>query len=140
MALIYGTTHTDCTDLFIEVNPRHVRFYEVMLGFQGVGAERVNASVGAPSRLLRLKVDTIRRNIREMAGHLVQNARSLYPYFFPPEEERQVRRLLDMTASSPVDQLGELLEPAACERTDARIEERAGAAGYFSAAHMRPAA
>jgi hypothetical protein len=140
MAFIYGTTHTDCTDLFIEVNPRHVRFYEMMLGFQGVGTERVNASVGAPSRLLRLKVDTIRRNIREMAGQMAPNARSLYPYFFPQEEERQVRRLLDMTEPSSIDRLGELLEPAACERTDARIEERAGAGGYFNAEHMRPAA
>ncbi len=124
MAFIYGTAHTDCTDLFIEVNPRHVRFYEMMLGFQGVGAERTNASVGAPSRLMRLSVDTIRNNIREMAGSH-SNTRSLYPYFFPPEEERQVRRLL---------------EPAAGERPDTRLEERVGATGCFDAERMRTAA
>lgn len=140
MAFIYGTTHTDCTDLFIEVNPRHVRFYEMMLGFQGVGSERTNASVGAPSRLMRLRVDAIRQNIREMAGaQPLLNTRSLYPYFFPPEEERQVRRLLDAASPSAIDRLERLLEPAADERLDARIEERA-ATGYFSAEQMRSAA
>jgi hypothetical protein len=138
MAFIYGTTHTDCTDLFIEVNPRHVRFYEMMLGFQGVGSVRTNASVDAPSRLLRLGVDTIRDNIRQMAGaQPLSNTRSLYPCFFPPEEERHVRRLLD---PSPIDRLERLLESAAGKHLDARIEEHAGATGYFSAEHMRPAA
>src|SRR4051812_35579575 len=42
---IYGSMHYDCTDLFIEVNPRHARFYEVMLGFTRVGAARTNESV-----------------------------------------------------------------------------------------------
>jgi hypothetical protein len=141
MAFIYGTTHTDCTDLFIEVNPRHVRFYEMMLGFKGVGSERINTSVGAPSRLMRLSVDSIRQNIREMAGaQPLSNARSLYPYFFPPEEERQVRRSLDSASPSTTDRLERLLEPGAGERPEARIEERAGAAGYFTAGQMRSAA
>ncbi len=141
MAFIYGTTHTNCTDLFIEVNPRHVRFYEMMLGFQGVGQARTNASVGAPSRLMRLGVDTIRNNIRQMAGgQPLSNTHSLYPYFFPPEEERQVRRLLDLASPSSIDRLERLLESAACERLDAPIEEQAGATDYFNAVRMRPAA
>jgi hypothetical protein len=141
MAFIHGTTHTDCTDLFIEVNPRHVRFYEMMLGFQGVGSERTNASVDAPSRLMRLRVDTIRSNIRAMAGaQAVSGARSLYPYFFPPEEECEIRRLLDSATAFPTDRLERLLKPAAAARPDPRIEERAGTTGSFSGEQMRTAA
>ena len=104
LAYIYGTAHTACTDLFIEVNPRHVRFYETMLGFQGVGSETTNMSVGAPSRLMRITVDAIRQNIRQIAGAPTPAAtRSLYPYFFPLEEERHVRRLLEAAHSSAAD-------------------------------------
>ncbi len=141
MAFIYGTTHTDCTDLFIEVNPRHVRFYELMLGFQGVGPERTNASVGAPSRLMRLEVDTIRSNIRQMAGAERQsNNHSLYPYFFPLEEELQIRRLLDLAVSSPIERLERLLESTGGQRVEAEIEEHTGASGFFHRERMRPAA
>jgi len=141
MAFIYGTAHTDCTDLFIEVNPRHVRFYELMLGFQGVGSERTNASVGAPSRLMRLRVDAIRSNIRAMAGsEPLANARSLYPCFFPPDEERQIRRLMNLAGPGRVDGLDRLLDPAASERVDMQIEELADAAGYSNVEQMRPAA
>ena len=141
MAFIYGTTHTNCTDLFIEVNPRHVRFYEMMLGFQGVGEARTNASVGAPSRLMRLGVDTIRANIRQMAGgQPLSNSHSLYPYFFPLEEERQVRRLLEVASPASIDRLQRLLEAAAGERVESRVEEHAGAPGYLDRERMRPAA
>lgn len=140
MAFIYGTAHTDCTDLFIEVNPRHVRFYEMMLGFEGVGSLRTNASVGAPSRLMRLGVDAIRSNISKMAGPSpIANARSLYPYFFPPEEERQVRRLLAAARPSPADRSERLLETAG-GLLDACLEEGAAAPGYFKTEHMRSAA
>jgi hypothetical protein len=140
MAFIYGTAHTDCTDLFIEVNPRHVRFYELMLGFLGVGSVRTNASVDAPSRLMRLGVESIRKNIRELAGARVHsNARSLYPYFFPPEEERQVRRLLDLAFLSPTAR-SEQYRECAGERPDASIDEDACAVDYFNAAQMRSAA
>lgn len=121
LAYIYGTAHTDCTDLFIEVNPRHLRFYEMMLGFRGVGSPSTNLSVAAPSCLLRMGVDMIRRNIRAMAGSPPQDhPHSLYPYFFPPEEERQIRRSL---------------APAF------RIEDRATTTGACSTTeHFRPAA
>ena len=99
MAFIYGTSHTNCTDLFIEVNPRHLRFYQTMLGFRSIGPESTNVSVGAPSRLMRLSVNEIRLNIRARGLGPV-NARSLYPYFFPPAEERQVSELLEFAGSA----------------------------------------
>jgi len=81
---IYGSLHYACTDLFIEVNPRHVRFYEAMLGFTRVGPPRTNDSVNAPSQLMWLNVGDIRRRIDKHAG---TSNRSLYAHFFSAKEE-----------------------------------------------------
>lgn len=92
---IYGTQRYDCTDLFIEVHPRHVRFYEAMLGFQRVGAPRLNPAVtwwpaDVPVQLLWLKVSEIRRLIDAHAGDKTTDTRSLYPYFFSHREEQGI--------------------------------------------------
>lgn len=87
---IYGSMHYDCTDLFIEVNPRHRRFYEVMLGFTRVGDPRSNDSVGAPSQLMWLNVGNIRRMIDRHAGQPAANDRSLYTHFFSSKEEQGI--------------------------------------------------
>ena len=84
---IYGSMHYDCTDLFIEVNPRHTRFYEAMLGFTRVGPMRNNAEVNAPSQLMWLNVADIRRQIDRHAGTANATSRSLYPFFFSAKEE-----------------------------------------------------
>jgi len=84
---IYGSMHYDCTDLFIEVNPRHRRFYEIMLGFTCVGPPRTNASVNAPAQLMWLNVGAIRQNIDKYAGNESAAAHSLYAHFFSPKEE-----------------------------------------------------
>jgi hypothetical protein len=84
---IYGTHKYNCTDLFIEVNPRHRRFYETMLGFEQVGPVRTNEAVGAPSHLMWLKVADIRRHIDMHAGHVGKASHSLYRHFFSLKEE-----------------------------------------------------
>jgi hypothetical protein len=89
---IYGSERHGCTDLFIEVNPRHIRFYETMLGFARIGELRVNEAVNAPSQLMRLKVADIARYIDLYAGfEETKAARSLYPFFFSRDEEEKVR-------------------------------------------------
>lgn len=99
---IYGTMHYDCTDLFIEVNPRHRRFYEVMLGFRSVGEPRTNASVGAPAQLMWLNVADIRRHIDRHAGDDREASRSLYPHFFSSKEEQGIYgRLAGLAESFP---------------------------------------
>jgi len=85
---IYGSMHYACTDLFIEVNPRHARFYEAMLGFTRVGSPRTNTSVGAPSQLMWLNVGAIRRQIDKHAGG--EAGRSLYNHFFSRKEEEGI--------------------------------------------------
>jgi hypothetical protein len=88
---IYGQRRHNCTDLFIEVNPRHRRFYEAMLGFQRIGGLKLNESVGAPSQLMWLKVADIRTSIDRYAGQGCDaTTRSLYPFFFSPREEHGI--------------------------------------------------
>jgi hypothetical protein len=93
---IYEAQQFGCTDVFIEVNPRHVRFYEVMLGFRCVGPPKVDATVSwwpsdLPVQLMRLNLADMRREIDHHAGASVKQGRSLYPFFLSNHEEAAVR-------------------------------------------------
>jgi len=95
VVFVYGSRAHGGTDLFIEVNPRHVRFYESMLGFQPVGCLKQNESVAAPAQLMWLKVSDIRDQILRCGGGTQQSrARSLYPFFFSPLDENGIYRRL----------------------------------------------
>lgn len=98
---IYGTHHFNCTDLFIEVNPRHRRFYEAMLGFRSVGTPKTNEIVGAPSHLMRLKVSEIRQQLNKHAREGSSSAHSLYAFFFSEKEELGIYNRLISKAVEP---------------------------------------
>lgn len=51
------------TDVLIEVNPRHVRFYERVFGFVVAAGERICARAGAPSVLMQLDVAQFGRRL-----------------------------------------------------------------------------
>jgi hypothetical protein len=65
LASLFGLVYTvgrwvhGVTDVFIEVNPRHVVFYSRALGFAVVGEERFNEHVGTASVLLHLDVEIL---------------------------------------------------------------------------------
>jgi hypothetical protein len=83
--------------LLMEVNPRHVRYYERMLGARVIGHERINKAVNAPAVLLALPFGHIREQVAKFAGRpeLAANERSLYPFGFTShEEEGIVQRLI----------------------------------------------
>lgn len=94
---IYLRRVQKCTDIFIEVNPRHRRFYERMLGFQKHGPKKMNPRVNAPAYLLCVETDYVEEQIQKMggtSGH--DNAeKSLYPYFFCPISEKQNKAAID---------------------------------------------
>ena len=75
--------------LLIEVNPRHVRYYERMLGFKRLSEERLNDSVNAPAVLLGVDFAYVMRQIGEFGGQPERMAteRSLYPASFSLTEE-----------------------------------------------------
>jgi len=92
LAVIYARDIHDCTDIVIEVNPRHRRFYEHMLGFKRVGDVKTNPRVNAPAYLLRISLDYVSEQIKSLGGtwSTTTNERSFYPYFFSPREEQGI--------------------------------------------------
>ncbi|MBU3076414.1 GNAT family N-acetyltransferase [Sphingomonas quercus] len=102
IVFVYGHRTHGCTDLLIEVNPRHVRFYEAMLGFQRLGAVRTNEGVDAPAQLMWLKVAAIREQINcHAATQDRPSSRSLYPFFFSPAEENGIYQRLTRAIPQP---------------------------------------
>ena len=52
------------TDVFIEVNPRHVRFHQRVFGFAPKSAEKLCARVGAPSMLMHLDLEQFTQRLQ----------------------------------------------------------------------------
>ena len=79
-------------DVFIEVNPRHVRYYQRMLGFKVVGMARENRRVHAPGVLLSLDLAWGLEQIAKFngCGALAMGEKSLYPFFYSVEEENRI--------------------------------------------------
>jgi len=99
IAYVYGRVLNQVTDVFIEVNPRHVPFYQRMLGFVQAGEARLCPRVNAPAVLLRLQLSYVDEQIEKFGGQadLGKSERSLYPYFFSKREEVGIaRRVLEM--------------------------------------------
>jgi hypothetical protein len=92
IAYIYAHRIRGCTDLLIEVNPRHVRFYRSMLGFAKYGQERIDPRVNAPAVLLRLDLAHAEAQIAKFGGkaELAGQVRLLYPFFFSNSEEHGI--------------------------------------------------
>jgi len=96
IAYIHARHLNACTDILIEVNPRHVAFYERMLGFRQFGPERICTRVNAPAVLLRLETDYVEIQVRKFGGLLesAKGEKSLYPYFFTPADETGIAHRL----------------------------------------------
>ena len=92
VACMYVLDLHGCTDVLIEVNPRHVRFYERMLGFKQLADERMDPRVNAPAVLLRLDLDHCASEIARLGGRRGTGIgeRSFYPFFLPPEQAAEV--------------------------------------------------
>lgn len=65
LAYAAGTLH-GVTDVFIEVNPRHVGFYTRVLGFVVAAAARICERVRAPSVLLWLEIERLEQKLLEL--------------------------------------------------------------------------
>ena len=100
VAYMYSHRMMGFDSLLIEVNPRHVRYYQRMLGFKVLGPQRLNRRVNAPAVLLCLDFEHARDKILMQPWwfggkpefSLIE--RSLYPDFFSvPEEASIVGRL-----------------------------------------------
>lgn len=74
-----------CTHVLIEVNPRHVRFYEMVYGFECRSDVRINPRVNAPSQLMQVRTDYLATRIYP------PERRSGFPCFYSAQEEHTIR-------------------------------------------------
>lgn len=98
VACMYVLELHRCDDALIEVNPRHVRFYEQMLGFTCAAEQRLDSSVNAPAVLMRLDLEHSAREIARLAGgsRPGRRERSFYPHFFSRDVADEVVGRLKM--------------------------------------------
>ena len=93
LSVIYARDLHHCTHIFIEINPRHRRFYEAMLGFKRLGELKTNPRVDAPAYLLVVELAYVSEQINKYGGQgadVAMSARSFYPLFYSPREERGI--------------------------------------------------
>ena len=99
----YRVRGFDC--LLIEVNPRHVKYYQKILGFEVMGSKRMNPRVNAPAVLLFLDFSHTEQQIGRFGGQpqLSVIERSLYPYSFSLAEEAGIvgRLKISLEAKRP---------------------------------------
>jgi hypothetical protein len=111
----------DVTDVFIEVNPRHVGFYRRMLNFVAIGEEKICPRVDAPAVLLHVEVAHVGQQAALYGGNVGEAIqRSLYPYFCDREAaEDLIHRVLAVAGRDDNVAAGtrpEAREPSLLER------------------------
>ncbi|MES2263046.1 MAG: N-acetyltransferase [Pseudomonadota bacterium] len=95
LAVMYARDLHHCTDLFIEVNPRHRRFYQHMLGFTAQGSPKTNARVNAPAHLMWVSLAYITEQVKAVGGKgALSGERSFYAMFFSEAEEQGILQRL----------------------------------------------
>jgi hypothetical protein len=67
LAYLVGRVLHDATDVFVEVNPRHERFYRQMFGFVTAAGQRLCPRVKAPAVLLRLELERLDARLAALA-------------------------------------------------------------------------
>lgn len=93
LGMAYAKRLHASTDLVIEVNPRHVGFYQRAFGGEVFGEERICNRVAAPASLLRLPLADALTRAHLLGGERV-GRRSIYPYFLGFQENRALIREL----------------------------------------------
>lgn len=68
LAYAVGRQLHGITDVFVEVNPRHIAFYRRLFGFAVAAGARVCPRVMAPSVLLRLELARLEARLGEIKG------------------------------------------------------------------------
>lgn len=87
IAYLYGVIH-GITDAVIEVTPRHKPFYQRMLDFKQIAGERFYATSNTEVVLMHVKLDHISERIESLGGKGAGSGeRSIYPYFFHPNDQ-----------------------------------------------------
>ncbi|HYF50392.1 MAG TPA: hypothetical protein VEJ63_13365 [Planctomycetota bacterium] len=95
MAYIFGRHVGRCSDILIEVNPRHVEYYKRLLRFETVGPERPCPRVkGAPAVLLKMDCAGMDLAQQSNMGGRDAQGRRLHPYPFSVAEQHKAADFL----------------------------------------------
>jgi predicted N-acetyltransferase YhbS len=112
-AMIYARGIRGCSDVVIEVNPRHALYYERMFDFVPLGPERIDPRVNAPAVPMGLDLAHSERQVvrsRTAEGRR-DLRRTLYPLFFAESEELAMVAHLRQPG---VPTLSHILSPREC--------------------------
>jgi hypothetical protein len=88
-----------CTNVVIEVNPRHVAYYRRVLFFRPLGPERHLDRVGAPAVAMVLELATLMNALDEFFAQPDWRARTgsfFSTWFSPPDAQVILSRLLGL--------------------------------------------
>lgn len=97
---VYARRVQNCTDFVIEVNPRHVRYYQHLLRFEVLGDARPCPRVqGAPAVLLRLDLDLPAREAQRFRTG-VDDSRSMYVHYLSEARYQAIATELEAAARS----------------------------------------
>lgn len=89
---IYAYRVKGCSDILIEINPRHRAFYEKLLEFEQIGAERMCERVKAPAILMHISCARIESRLKEIGGKWrdLPDEKSAYKFALSSEEESEL--------------------------------------------------
>lgn len=89
MLYLYAYRVQGCTDILIEINPRHRFFYQRYLEFRKIATERNCPRVGAPALLMHISCEYVRDRLAELAGRWreLPDEKSIYKYGFARDQE-----------------------------------------------------
>lgn len=104
-AYLFAHRVRGCGSAVIEVNPRHVVFYERALGFKVIGPARVSPRINAPAVLLCVSFQTIADGVARYGGkpELAGTTRLLFPYGFSAKDEHGILERLRVFSESMAD-------------------------------------
>lgn len=94
LGMLYARQVHDCTDMIVEVHPRHVGFYQRVFGFEVFGTMKNCERVAAPAVLLRLSL-TEASFLATIQGGERAGRRSIYPYCLSEDERNDYCRELE---------------------------------------------
>jgi len=95
MAYIFGRHVGRCSDILVEVNPRHVEYYKRLLRFEVVGPERPCPRVkGAPAVLLKMDCAGMDLAQQSNSGGRDEKGRRLHQYPFSVDEQQRAADFL----------------------------------------------
>jgi hypothetical protein len=96
---VYAYRLHDVSHLLIEVNPRHVSFYQRLMGFEPIGQEKSCMRVkGAPAILLALDLERVTREHTKLMeldpGCPISSSQRFYKAFPKTEDGEQILRYI----------------------------------------------